>query len=223
MVMTSIIEEKNNRVLELVISSAKPFDLMLGKIIGVALVAVTQVLIWAVIVCSFSAFVMPSLLSGVMSGVEGSLSEVIGQFGNVTYVISLFADLLVYLIGGYLIYAAIFAAIGSAVDNIQDASQLQTLAIVPILAGLVISMAVVSDPNSTMAVWGSIIPFTSPMVMMARIPFGVPAWQLILSIALLYIGIIFVVWFAGKVYRVGILMYGKKPTIAELIRWTRYK
>jgi ABC-2 type transport system permease protein len=223
MVMTSIIEEKNNRVLELVISSAKPFDLMLGKIVGVALVAVTQVLIWAVIVCSFSAFVMPSLLSGVMSGTEGSLSEVIGQFGDVTYVIGLFADLLIYLIGGYLMYAAIFAAIGSAVDNVQDASQLQTIAVVPILAGLVISMAVVADPNSAMAVWGSIIPFTSPMVMMARIPFGVPFWQLALSIALLYVGIVFVIWFAAKVYRVGILMYGKKPTIAELIRWTRYK
>jgi ABC-2 type transport system permease protein len=223
MVMTSIIEEKNNRVLELVISSAKPFDLMLGKIVGVALVAVTQVLIWAVIVCSFSAFVMPSLLSGVMSGTEGSLSEVIGQFGDVTYVIGLFADLLIYLIGGYLMYAAIFAAIGSAVDNVQDASQLQTIAVVPIIAGLVISMAVVADPNSAMAVWGSIIPFTSPMVMMARIPFGVPFWQLALSIALLYVGIVFVIWFAAKVYRVGILMYGKKPTIAELIRWTRYK
>jgi ABC-2 type transport system permease protein len=223
MVMTSIIEEKNNRVLELVISSAKPFDLMLGKIVGVALVAVTQVLIWAVIVCSFSAFVMPSLITGVMSGADGSMSEVIGQFGDVTYVIGLFVDMLIYLIGGYLIYAAIFAAIGSAVDNVQDASQLQTIAVVPILAGLVISMAVVADPNSSMAVWGSIIPFTSPMVMMARIPFGVPFWQLALSIALLYVGIIFVIWFAAKVYRVGIFMYGKKPTIAELIRWTRYK
>jgi ABC-2 type transport system permease protein len=223
MVMTSIIEEKNNRVLELVISSAKPFDLMLGKIVGVALVAVTQVLIWAVIVCSFSAFVMPSLITGVMSGADGSMSEVIGQFGDVTYVIGLFVDMLIYLIGGYLIYAAIFAAIGSAVDNVQDASQLQTIAVVPILAGLVISMAVVADPNSSMAVWGSIIPFTSPMVMMARITFGVPFWQLALSIALLYVGIIFVIWFAAKVYRVGIFMYGKKPTIAELIRWTRYK
>jgi ABC-2 type transport system permease protein len=148
---------------------------------------------------------------------------VIGQFGDVTYVIGLFVDMLIYLIGGYLIYAAIFAAIGSAVDNVQDASQLQTIAVVPILAGLVISMAVVADPNSSMAVWGSIIPFTSPMVMMARIPFGVPFWQLALSIALLYVGIIFVIWFAAKVYRVGIFMYGKKPTIAELIRWTRYK
>ena len=125
--------------------------------------------------------------------------------------------------GGYLFYSAIYAAIGSAVDNVQDASQLQTIAIVPIILAMVLSMSVISDPNSQMAFWASIIPFTSPVVMMARIPFGIPGWEIALSLVLLYASFFGMIWFSAKVYRVGIFMYGKKPTLGELVRWARYK
>jgi ABC-2 type transport system permease protein len=223
MVMTSIIEEKNNRVLELVVSSVKPVDLMIGKICGIGLVALTQVLIWAVLLCSFSAFVMPSLLASAVSDLDGSMVAAITQLGSVGYVMSIFGYLIVFLLGGYLLYASMFAAIGSAVDNIQDASQLQSFAVVPILIGLVCSVSVVSDPNSTVAVWTSIIPLTSPMVMMARIPFGVAPLEIASSVVLLAVCIAFMIWLSAKIYRVGIFMYGKKPNITDLIRWARYK
>ena len=119
--------------------------------------------------------------------------------------------------------AATFAAIGASVDNIQDASQLQTIGIIPIFIGLFASLAVIADPNSTFAMVMSLIPFTSPMVMMARVPFDVPGWQICLSLVLLYVTIIFMIWLAAKIYRIGIFMYGKKPTIKDLIRWARYK
>ena len=131
--------------------------------------------------------------------------------------------MLMFLVGGFLFYASIFAAIGSAVDNIQDASQLQTFAVLPIILALVFSLAVVNDPNGTMSVWMSMIPFTSPMVMLARIPFGIPAWQIWVSAAILFASFVAMAWIAGKIYRIGIFMYGKKPSIADLVRWARYK
>lgn len=223
MVMTSIIEEKNNRVLEIVVSSVKPTYLMLGKIIGIGLVAVTQILIWAVIIMSFTFWIMPSLAAGMATGADPEAMAAIGRLGDGSYMMSLFCYLLLFLVGGYLFYSSIYAAIGSAVDNIQDASQLQTVAILPIILGMVLSPSVVNDPMSTFATWVSIIPFTSPMVMMARIPFGIPFWQIALSIVLLYVTFIFMIWLSAKIYRVGIFMYGKKPTVKELIRWARYK
>lgn len=224
MVMTSIIEEKNNRVLEIVVSSVKPTYLMLGKILGIGAVAVTQILIWLAIVMSFTYWVMPSLMSGVAAGVnDPELMAAIGKLSDGSYVLSLFVYLLLFLVGGYLFYSSIYAAIGSAVDNIQDASQLTTIAVLPIIVGMVLSPSVVSDPMSSYATWVSIIPFTSPMVMMARIPFGIPFWEIALSIVLLYLTFLFMIWLAAKIYRVGIFMYGKKPTITELIRWARYK
>ncbi len=239
MVMTSIIEEKNNRVLEIVVSSVKPTSLMLGKILGIGLVAVTQVIIWAILIVIFSSLLLPAIIpaevsadiatinagntTALQSTLDGDLLQALAIFSNPGYIIGLFAILLLFLIGGFLLYAAIFAAIGSAVDNIQDASQLQTVATLPIIFGIVFGMMAASDPVSQLSVWTSMIPLTSPMVMMARIPYGIPGWQIALSIAILYLSFIAMVWVAAKIYRVGIFMYGKKPTVKDLIRWARYK
>ncbi|MDE6332572.1 MAG: ABC transporter permease, partial [Muribaculaceae bacterium] len=222
MVMTSIIEEKNNRVLEIVVSSVKPATLMAGKILGVGLVALTQILVWAVIVLAFTVWGMPLIISSV-AGADADFAAVLSQLGNAGYVAMLFVYMILFLIGGYLFYASIYAAIGSAVDNIQDASQLQMVAVLPIIIGFILAPSVINDPMSTVAFWGSIVPFTSPMVMMARIPFGIPAWEIILSLVLLYAAFMALIWVAAKIYRVGIFMYGKKPTFGELIRWARYK
>lgn len=239
MVMTSIIEEKNNRVLEIMVSSVKPSQLMMGKIIGVGLVAVTQVVLWCVLLTAISAFVMPALLpdaitadlsaynAGTLEAATATtnmeLLKALSSLGSVWYIISIFAYILLFLVGGFLLYAAINAAFGSAVDNIQDAGQLQIFVVIPIIIGLVFSMSVIADPSSPMAVWLSFIPFTSPMVMMARIPFDIPTWQIVTSLVILYASFLFMVWLAAKIYRVGIFMYGKKPDLKELIRWARYK
>lgn len=239
MVMTSIIEEKNNRVLELVVSSVKPLQLMLGKIIGVGLVAVVQVAIWGVLLCLMSAFLLPALMPAdmmqevTMAGAgtldastatfDPEMLQAMALMSSVWYIAKLFGLMLLFLIGGFLFYASMFAAIGSAVDNIQDASQLQSFAILPIIVALIFSLSVGNDPNSTLAVWLSIIPFTSPMVMLSRIPFGIASWQVWVSVAVLYASFVAMAWIAAKIYRVGIFMYGKKPTIKDLIRWARYK
>ena len=236
MVMTSIIEEKGNRVLELVVSSVKPTQLMLGKICGIGLVAVTQIIIWGVLIAAMSAFLLPALLpadvaaqvtainaGGAAGGEDIGIIQAISVLGNVGYIIRLFGLLLLFLIGGFMLYSAIYAAIGSAVDNIQDAGQLQSIIVVPIIFGIIFGMMAASDPTSSLSLWTSMIPFTSPMVMMARIPFGIPMWQITVSLVILYLSFFCTVWLAGKIYRVGIFMYGKKPTLKELIRWMRYK
>ena len=222
MVMNSIIEEKNNRVLELVVTSVNPTWLMMGKIIGVGLVAVTQMLVWAVIIMIGSGWVLP-MLTSMAAGADGSMMAAMSQLTDLAFMGQYLLYLILFLIGGYFFYASIYAAIGSAVDNLQDASQLQTVAILPIILAFVISMTVVNDPNSSLAMWTSFIPFTSPMVMMARMPFGIDGWQMAVSLVLLYAGFVGMVWVAAKVYRVGIFMYGKKPTFSDLIRWIRYK
>lgn len=239
LVMTSIIEEKNNRVLEIMVSSIKPGQLMLGKILGIGSVALTQVAIWGIILVSISAFLLPGILpADIMAEVTafntGSLNAATAQndietlqaisiLSNVGYIVNIIIYLILFLIGGFLFYAALNAAIGSAVDNVQDASQLQSVVMVPIILGLVMSMSVVSDPNSTLATILSMIPFTSPMTMMTRIPFGIPTWEIITSLVILYASFIGMVWIASKIYRVGIFMYGKKPSIKELIKWINYK
>lgn len=239
MVMTSIIEEKNNRVLEVMVSSVKPTQLMVGKILGIGSVAVTQIAIWGVLISSAVGILLPMLLpadimaqatalnAGTLdssaSNVDADLLGVIAAAGNVAYIVKLFALMAAFLLGGFLFYASMFAAIGSAVDNIQDASQLQTAAIMPIIIALVISMSVATDPNSPLAFWTSLMPFTSPMIMMMRIPFGIATWEIALSLGILYISIIGMIWIAAKIYRVGIFMYGKKPSLKELIRWINYK
>jgi len=239
MVMTSIIEEKSNRVLELVVSSVKPTQLMLGKILGVGLVAVVQIVIWALLLGAMSMVVMPMLvpdavmsqvnamnagtLDAASASVDMDMLQAISYFGSPTAILSLFGYLLLFLIGGFLFYASIFAAIGSAVDNIQDASQLQSFAVIPIILALIFSLTVAQEPNSSLAVWLSMIPFTSPMVMLCRIPFSIPAWEIATSLVILYVSFVVMAWISGKIYRVGIFMYGKKPNIKDLIRWARYK
>lgn len=239
LVMTSIIEEKNNRVLELVVSSVKPLHLMLGKIFGVGLVAVVQIIIWGALLCVMSAFLLPALIpaevgeqvamfntGNLPTGAETlnpELLNAISLFSSVAYIAKLFGFILIFLIGGFLFYASIFAAIGSAVDNIQDASQLTSFAVIPIVIGLIVGMTAGSDPNSTLAFWTSVIPFTSPMVMLMRVPFGIPSWEVWLAIAVLYLSFLAMVWVAAKIYRIGIFMYGKKPSMRDLIRWARYK
>ena len=222
MVMTSIIEEKNNRVLEIVVSSVKPSVLMAGKIIGVGLVALTQILIWATIVLSFTVWAMPAII-GSLSGIDSDFAGVLSQLGDAGYVAMLFVYMILFVVGGYLFYSSIYAAIGSAVDNIQDASQLQMVAVLPIIIGFVLAPSVINNPSSGAAFWGSIVPFTSPMVMMARIPFGIPLWEILVSLVLLYASSVALIWLAAKIYRVGIFMYGKKPNLRELIRWATYK
>ena len=212
---------------------------MLGKICGIGLVAVTQILIWAVLVAAMSAFLLPALMpaeiateiaamnSGAadMSAMTTDVDtlQALSILGDVGYILRLFGLLLLFLIGGFMLYSAMYAAIGSAVDNIQDAGQLQSVVIYPVIIGIIFGMTAASHPTSTLSVVMSIIPFTSPMVMMARIPYEIPAWQIVASLVALYASFFVMVWVAGKIYRVGIFMYGKKPSIKELVRWMRYK
>ncbi len=223
MVMNSIIEEKNNRVLEIVVSSVKPTWLMLGKIIGIGLVAVTQILIWAVLLGACSLWTMPMLGDLGATSDNAEIAAAISQLSDSGFIAGLFIYLLLFFIGGYLFYSAIYAAIGSAVDNVQDAAQLSTIATLPVIVGIISSMSVLANPGSTLAFWVSVIPFTSPMAMMSRLPYGVPTWEILLSLVVLYISFAFLIWLCAKIYRVGIFMYGKKPTLIEIIRWARYK
>lgn len=237
MVMTSVIEEKGSRVLDVLVSSVKPFDLMMGKILGVASVAVTQIAIWAVLVCGLSAAVLPSLMpedvmqtieaveAGTMTsaeaGIDADMLSAVSLATDPMRLVMMFVWLLLFLVGGFLFYSAMFAAVGSAVDSVQDANQLQTPITVPIILALILAMSVFNDPSSPLAFWGSVIPFTSPVVMMARIPFGIPTWEIILSLVLLYISVAAMAWVAGKIYRVGVFMHGKKPSFKELMSWIR--
>ena len=240
MVMQSVIEEKSSRVLEVVVSSVRPFELMLGKILGVASVAVVQVLIWAVLVCGMGATVLPRMLpEGAMEAAAavqqgGAAAAAAADFDaetlsaiavatDIGYLALLFSYLLLFVVGGYLLYSAMFAAVGSAVDSVQDAAQLQTPILIPIILAVLVEVSVLNDPNSSLAFWFSLIPFTSPVVMMARIPYGIPTWEILLSLALLYAAFAGMVWLAAKIYRVGIFMYGKKPTLREMLKWIRYK
>jgi len=244
MVMQAVIEEKNSRVLDVLVTSVKPFQLMVGKILGVASVAVVQVAIWAVLIFGFGAIGSSMLLPKVFSGEEivqleamqqGSLDvstvdpdvlsdmQLFATFTDFGYLALIFAYLLLFLVGGYLLYSAMFAAVGASVDNVMDAGQLTTPIVLPIILALMIMFVVMKDPNSSLAFWFSIIPFTSPIVMMARIPAGIPAWEPILSLVVLYATIAGMIWLAAKIYRVGILMHGKKPTLKELYKWMTYK
>ena len=237
MVMTSVIEEKGSRVLDVLVSSVSPFQLMLGKVLGVASVAVTQIAIWGVLVCGIGATLLPAIMpedmmqsmeavqAGSMTLAEADIDaetmSILSIATDIPSLVMMFVWLLLFLLGGFLFYSAMFAAVGSAVDSIQDANQLQTPITVPIILALILAMSVFNDPNSSLAFWGSIIPFTSPVVMMARIPFDIPQWQIILSLVLLYISVAGMAWVAGKIYRVGIFMHGKKPSFKELLTWIK--
>ncbi len=240
MVMQSVIEEKNSRVLEVMVSSVRPFDLMLGKILGVAMVAVVQIVVWAVLICGVGSVLIPSLMpsdvmagaqamqaglpdAAVAGGMDPTMLSAVAAMTDMGYVVKIFVCLLLFVFGGYLLYSAMFAAVGSAVDNVQDASQLQLPVTLPVILALFAMFAVIKDPNSQLAFWFSMIPLTSPVVMMARIPYDIPMWEIVLSLALLYVSFVGMVWLAAKIYRVGIFMYGKKPTFRELAKWLRYK
>lgn len=218
-VMMGVMEEKTSRIAEVIVSSVKPFQLMLGKIIGIGMVAFTQILIWM-------SFIL--IIYNVSSvGNTSSMSNVIGGIQNVftsTNIPMLFFFFTFYLMGGFFFYSSLFAAMGSAVnEDMREAQSLSFPLMMPIIFSITMIGAVLKDPTGPIAFWGSIIPFSSPIIMMARIPFGVPGtvpwWQLGISMALLIAGFIFTTWFAGKIYRTGILMYGKKPSWKEMIRW----
>lgn len=239
MVMQSVIEEKNSRVLEVMVSTVRPIEMMLGKILGVASVALLQIAIWIVLILGVGYFVLPELIPDEMSmavamlqqgasidtldaNVDMSLLQAIATLTDVAYLAKIIVSLLVFMVGGFLLYAALFAAIGSSVDNPQDAQQLQTPVTIPIILSLFVMLSVINDPTSELAFWFSMIPLTSPIVMMARIPYDIPTWEIALSLGILIATFAVVVWFAGKIYRVGILMHGKKPTLKELWKWMRY-
>lgn len=239
MVMQSVIEEKNNRVLEVMVSSVRPFEMMMGKILGVACVAVLQIIIWATIISGVAYFVLPMVLpdeimatltlmkeGATATAMQGEtqigMLQAIMMLSNISYIATILASLLVFVVGGFLLYAAMYAAVGSSVDSPQDAQQLQTPITIPIIVSLFVMMSVINDPTSDLAFWFSMVPLTSPIVMMARIPYEIPTWEIVLSATILYASFIVVVWGAAKIYRVGILMHGKKPNIKELWRWMKY-
>lgn len=220
-VMMGVMEEKTNRIAEVIISSVKPFQLMLGKIIGIGLVALTQFLLWIVFVLIiYNVTKASGSNSEMMSNMVGKLQETFANI-NIPFILFCFGF---YFLGGFFFYASLYAAVGSAVN--EDMREAQSLSF-PITMLVIFSIAMLSvamrDPSGPVAFWGSIIPFSSPIIMMARIPFGVPEtvpyWQLALSMVLLIGGFVFSVWLSGKIYRTGILMYGKKPSWKELIKW----
>ncbi len=236
-VLNGIVEEKSNKVLEVIVCSVRPFQLMMGKILGIAAVAVTQFAIWIVFLIVASGamlqFLAPEqilqtaqMAGGGIEAAEVTNTEAAAAIAGLIdpwYIAGILGGFLLFFIGGYLLYAAMFAAVGSAVDNVQDSQQLQTPITIPILLGLIVMINAMADPDGALAFWFSIIPFTSPIVMAARLPYGVPAWEVALSLALLYGSFVVTVHLAGKIYRIGIFMYGKKPTVKEIIKWINYK
>ena len=234
MVMRSVIEEKTNRIIEIIISSVKPFQLMMGKIIGTSLAGILQFLIWIVL-----GVVLMFSLSAVFGGQQEAVAtaQVTAEQAEVAMsfmdklqlyiaeipVTSILIGFVIFFIGGYFLYSSFYAAIGAAVDSETDSQQFLMPIIMPLMLAVYVGfLTVMNDPHGTVAVVFSLIPLTSPIVMLMRIPFGVPLWQLALSVVLLYGTFIFVVWFAAKIYRVGILMYGKKPSWKELYKWLKY-
>jgi len=220
-VMMGVMEEKTNRIAEVIISSVKPFQLMLGKIIGIGLVALTQFLLWIIFV--FIIYNVTKATSNSSETVNNMVGQVQNTFTNLNIPVILFFFAF-YFLGGFFFYASLYAAIGSAVN--EDMREAQSLSF-PITMLVILSIAMMSislnDPTGKLAVWASIVPFSSPIIMMTRIPFGVPGtvpwWQLGLSMVLLIAGFLFTVWLSGKIYRTGILMYGKKPSWKEMIKW----
>ena len=243
-VMNGVIEEKSNRIIEVMISSVRPFQLMMGKIIGVGLVGITQFLLWGILTFTAST-ATTSLMYGKIeekaqamqkTGVnkaevekfksefksKNPLSGISQTVENISLAKLIICFFLFY-IGGYLIYSSLFAAVGSAVENSTEAQQFLLPVTIPILVSFFLGQAIIQDPDSNLAFWASMFPLTSPIDMMVRLPFGVPNWQIALSFFLLVLGFMGTTWLAGKIYRVGILMYGKKPSWKEITKWVFYK
>jgi ABC-2 type transport system permease protein len=246
LVMRSVMEEKKSRIVEVIVSSVKPFQLMAGKIVGTALVGLTQVAIWIVIGGVAVAVLqgifspekaqqigqsimesqqqMPGGSSQVVSQMaeKNQVMEVIEMIGNLNLPLILFSFVF-YFLGGYLLYSSLMGAVGAAVDNEEDTQQLVFPVTFPLILSIIILFSIAKNPEGPIAFWASIIPFTSPVCMLARVPYDVPIWQLALSMALLVITTIGAIWAVAKIYKTGILMYGKKVTLKELIKWVRYK
>jgi len=237
-IMRGVIEEKTSRIVEIIISSVKPFQLMMGKIVGIALVGLTQFLLWSILTGVIYVVVMsvlgidPSTVSQANEMMEGV--DVPGMSDNVLVssineikslpLLQIFISFIFYFLGGYLLYGALLAAVGSAVDSEADTQQFMLPITMPLIFSFVVAQTVMENPDGTMAFWLSIIPFTSPVIMMVRIPFGgVETWELLLSMFLLILGFLGTTWVAAKIYRTGILMYGKKVTYKELWKWLFYK
>jgi len=227
MVMRSVIEEKTNRIVEIIISSVKPFELMLGKIISVALVGLSQFAMWIILGFIFlliaNGFISTEIDMTNLNSNEAVLSSEIGSSLMALPIKSLFFVFLIYFLGGYLLYGSLFAAIGSASDQETDSQQFIVPITIPLIVSFVLVQVVIDTPHGGLAYWLSMIPFTSPIIMIARIPFGVPLHELLLSISLLIGGFLLTTWVAAKIYRVGILMYGKKINYKELWKWLKYK
>ena len=245
-VMSSVMQEKTNRIVEVMVSSVKPFELMIGKIVSIGLVGLTQLGIWIIFLVgiffsagayfSFNGGVDPAQMSDMaamtttMNGVDatqlaggmGAMAEVQQMLGSIN-ITQLLVSFVFFFIGGYILYASLFAAIGSAVDNESDTQQFMVPITFIIIFALYAGIFSAENPDGPLAMWCSMIPFTSPIVMMVRIPFGVSTWELALSMVILYGSAIGLAWVAGRIYRVGILMYGKKPSYKEMIKWIRYK
>ncbi len=236
MVMRSVIEEKTNRIVEIIISSVKPFQLMMGKIIGTSLAGILQFLIWTLIGLSLmfaaslffgvnigpTSRIPPEIMDSAQQEFAGTAQMYIKELWNLP-IATILISFVVYFIGGYFLYSSFYASIGAAVDNETDSQQFLLPIIMPLILGVYIGFfTVMNDPNGTIATVFSMIPLTSPIVMLMRIPFGVPWWQIAISVTILFGTFFFVVWFAAKIYRVGILMYGKKPTWKELYKWLKY-
>lgn len=235
MVMQSVIEEKTNRIVELLISSVKPFQLMMGKIIGVMLVGIAQMALWGVMLSiimtvasvGFGISQAPSIAAGQpmpspTMNMSQDTQELLTAIVNLPYA-EIGLMFIIMFVGGYLLYSSFFAATGASINEQEDANQFVVPITMITLFGLYAAMYSIENTDGPLAFWASLFPLTSPIVMMIRIPFGVPLWQELLSIALLYASALLMVWIGSKIYRVGILMYGKKPSIKEIIKWMRYK
>ena len=235
MVMQSVIEEKTNRIIELLVSSVKPFQLMMGKIIGVMLVGIAQMALWGVILSiimtvasvGFGVSQAQSIAAGQpmpspTMNMSQDTQELLTAIVNLPYA-EIGLMFIIMFVGGYLLYSSFFAATGASINEQEDANQFVVPITMITLFGLYAAMYSIENTDGPLAFWASLFPLTSPIVMMIRIPFGVPLWQELLSIALLYASAFLMIWIGGKIYRVGILMYGKKPSIKEIIKWMHYK
>lgn len=237
-VMNGVIEEKSNRIIEVIISSVKPYQLMLGKIIGVGLVGLTQFLLWIVLTIGLTQVtgkIYASKAKATVSVDQGKGSVDMrnamqdSPMGEVTKVLEstniplILVAFLFYFFVGYLLYSSLFAAIGSTVESATEAQQFTFIVMIPIILSFLLAQYTMQDPDSTVAFWASMIPFTSPINMMVRLPYGVPVWELVLSMSLLVVGFLACSWISARIYRVGILMYGKKATWKELSKWLFYK
>lgn len=248
-VLRGVLEEKTSRIVEIIVSSVKPFQLMMGKILGVAFVGLTQFLMWIIltfiIIVGFQFAFPDTFQSSTAEEVYVTSSQGMGQeriqeqvkvmqqqpteAGKIMEALAsinigvMILSFLFYFLGGYLLYAALFAAIGAAVDSEADTQQFMLPVTIPLLFSFIMAQMVMQNPSGPVAFWMSIIPLTSPVIMMARIPFGVPYWEIALSAGLLILGFVFTTWLAAKIYRTGILMYGKKITYGELWKWIRYQ